>query len=236
MAEPVEPRLAATVLLVRDDPFEVLMVRRAAGGSFASAMVFPGGVVDRDDGNPRWNAYVTGVEGLSRAEQALRIAALREVFEETGLLILAGGSGKPACNASDFHAVVVASGGRLPLDTLVPFARWITPEGAAKRWDTHFFLCAAPVGQEPVCDAVETVAVEWVDPARVVSATRKIVFPTRLNLARLAESSNVSEAFAAAAARPLVTVLPKMERRAEGLYSVIPAEAGYAETEGLIAL
>lgn len=242
MSDPVAPRPAATVLLVRDDPFEVLMVRRAEGGSFASALVFPGGTVDGEDGGEDWLPLVTGAEGIDAAERAIRIAALRELFEEVGLLVArdaAGAEVGPSACEGDFRAVVAASGGRLPLDALVPFARWITPEIAPKRWDTHFYLCVAPRDQEARCDAVETTAAEWRAPGDVLAlgraGERKIVFPTRLNLARLAESGSVAEAYVAAAARPRIAVLPKADRRPDGVYAVIPTEAGYAETEGLMA-
>lgn len=239
-ASPARP--SATVLLVRDDPFEVLMVRRHAAATFADALVFPGGVVEPEDDGVHWAAVATGGAALSPAERALRIAAFRETWEEVGVLI-----GHPADAASalahqmrdgpPFGAALDALGLRLDLDALVPFAHWITPEMASKRYDTHFFLARAPHEQAGCCDGQETVALEWIAPrtlldrADVTEAHGKLMFPTRLNVARLAQSGSVDDALAQARARPRFTVLPRHERRAEGNVFVIPAEAGYDETE-----
>jgi len=131
--------------------------------------------------------------------------------------------------------LVAATGGKLPLGALAHFGHWITPEGPPKRFDTHFFLAEAPAGQEATCDGGETVALEWVTPcdvlARAADGDLSILFPTRMNLKRLAESETVAEAIAAARARPRFTVMPRPERREGGTAVVIPAEAGYGVTE-----
>ncbi len=234
---PVTPRPAATILLVRDDPFEVLMVRRTEKAFFSAALVFPGGTVEEDDRHEDWRTHVTGVAGLDEEERAFRIAAFRETFEECGLLIARDGEerGIAPVPGGEFAAVIRSSGGRLPLDALVPFGHWITPEPSPKRYDTRFYLCAAPRGQVAVCDGGETVALEWVRPvdalARAAAGERSILFPTRLNLKRLAESSDVASALEAARARKPFTVRPRVEKRPGGIVVVIPAEAGYGETE-----
>jgi 8-oxo-dGTP pyrophosphatase MutT (NUDIX family) len=241
-APPVVPRPSASLLLVRDDPFEVLMVRRAAETFFPAALVFPGGVVDESDHDEAWLPLVSGADRLDSSERALRIAALREAFEESALFVAHDGRGAalpppPGCATDDFRALVTASGGHLPLEALAPFGHWITPAASPRRYDTHFFLCAAPDGQEAVCDGAETVALEWVRPsvalARAEAGEREILFPTRMNLRRLAESDTVADALAAARARPRFTVEPRAERRAEGLAMLIPEEAGYGVTEEL---
>jgi 8-oxo-dGTP pyrophosphatase MutT (NUDIX family) len=242
MSDALPIRAAATLLLVRDDPFEVLMVRRSATGSFPSAMVFPGGTVDAEDYDSAWMALTIGGEGLTDDERALRIAGFRETFEEVGLLLAVDAEGDPvapaAGAASGFREVVEASGGRLPMDALVPFARWITPAGRGRRFDVHFFLCVAPAGQVAVCDGPEIIAPEWIAPGDAIALSergeRDVVFPTRLNLLRLDESSSVSDALAAAQDRPSYTVRARLENRADGVYSVVGAEAGYPETEGRI--
>ncbi|MET0371125.1 MAG: NUDIX hydrolase [Sphingobium sp.] len=235
----VVPRPAATILVLRDDPFEVLMVRRHGNGMFASALVFPGGLVDPGDRDERWTSLVSGAGGLEAEERALRIAAYRETFEESALLLARDPSGRsvpcPGDGDMAFIDIVAASGGTLPLDDLVRFGHWITPEGAPKRFDTHFFLARAPEGQDAICDGGETVALEWVTPrdvlARAADGDLSILFPTRMNLKRLAESETVADALAAARARPLFTVMPKPERLPDGIVVRIPAEAGYGETE-----
>ncbi|MBJ7375300.1 NUDIX hydrolase [Sphingobium sp.] len=232
-------RPAATILLVRDAPFEVLMVRRHPEQTFSSALVFPGGTVDESDRADDWLDLVTGGEALDSGERALRIAALRETFEETAILLARDADGRPVPCVStardDFRAVVAESGGTLWLDDLVKFGHWITPVNGPKRFDTHFFLAAAPDGQEAKCDGGEAVALEWASPdailARASAGERSILFPTRMNLRRLAESDTVDAALAAARARSVFTVLPRVERREGGMAVLIPHEAGYGETE-----
>lgn len=237
MSAPTPPQPAATVLLVRDDPFEVLMVRRPPTGSFRDALVFPGGMVDPADADAAWCALIDDADGMAIAERAVRIAALRETYEETGLLIVAPGDGgsAPAPPGADFRAAVRARGGRLPLQALVPFAHWITPEVSARRWDTRFFIAAAPPDQTAVHTGDELAAIEWIAPAtmlaRDAAGEEALLFPTRLNLARLAESGCVADALAAARRRPAFTVLPRVERRGDGVALLIPAEAGYGIVE-----
>jgi 8-oxo-dGTP pyrophosphatase MutT (NUDIX family) len=246
MNETVKPpatlRLAATMLLLRDDPFEVLMVRRSErhGDQFSSALVFPGGVVDPEDRDVAWLDHVEGAEGLSDEERALRIAGCRETFEEAGILLARDAQGAcpvpgAAIGGQSFHALIRALDARLVLDDFAHFAHWITPEMAPRRFDTHFFLCRAPDGAEAVCDGQETVALEWGEPAELLrranAGETHIVFPTRVNLMRLAESRDVASALAAARARPRFTVLPQPVRHESGLTVVIPAEAGYGVTE-----
>lgn len=235
--EPAVPRPAATILVLRDDPFEVLMVRRHGNGPFASALVFPGGLVDPADHDEAWSSLLLGADGMRPDDRALAVAACRETFEEAGLLLARDDAGRsvPGAAGGTFRAVVAASGGRLPVGGLVPFGHWITPASAPKRFDTHFFLAPAPAGQEAVCDGDETVALEWVPPrhvlARAAAGDLSILFPTRMNLKRLAESDDVATAIAAARARPRFTVTPVTEPREGGTAVLIPAEAGYGETE-----
>ena len=236
MSEPAALRLAATVLLGRDDPFEVLMIKRNEKQHFASALVFPGGAVDADDAAEAWLGRVSGAEGLSAHERALRIAACRELYEEVGVVAaeVQARSAGPAKGAS-FADALAALGVTLSLQQLQPFGHWITPEGVPKRYDTHFFLCPAPAGAAPVCDGEEAVSMEWIAPREAFrqgdEGERAVLFPTRMNLKRLAESNDVAGALAAAAARPKFTVTPKFERRETGTIVVIPAEAGYGVTE-----
>lgn len=230
---PPAPRLSATVLLLRDDPMEVLMVRRRAGSVFDSALVFPGGVVEPEDGSDDWSSLVGGADGLTPEQRSLRIAAFRETFEETGVLVLEGGDARSRVGAR-FKDLVAGSGGRLPLGALVPFGHWITPVVAPRRFDTHFFLCAFPEGEEPRSDNREVVGLEWITPqaavAQAAAGDTAILFPTLMNLKRLAESTCVEDALAAARARTPVTVLPTVARVAGGSTITIPAEAGYPDT------
>ncbi len=230
-----EPRRSATVLVLRDDPFEVLMVARAARGAFASALVFPGGAIDADDADPAWTDLVDDLGGAPD-EDALRIGAIREVWEETGILL--GGGASPARKPGLAFRDALGRRAGLRLDALTPFGHWITPAVEVRRFDTHFFLARAPRDQVAVPDGSETLSVEWMSPPRAVelaqSGERPIIFPTMLNLARLAESSSSEEAIATARERPPVTVQPVITVEAGGGRRItIPVEAGYPLSEWL---
>jgi 8-oxo-dGTP pyrophosphatase MutT (NUDIX family) len=235
MEDPKAFRVAATVLVLRDDPFEVLMVRRHAKATFASRLVFPGGVIDPGDSDAEWDALTTGTDGLTPDERALRICALRETWEEASILLaLDAGSPPEGMTDAPFRDVVKASGGRLALDRLHPFGHWITPVVEPRRFDTHFFLASAPADQIATVDGGETIALEWRSPSIVTGDEESFMFPTLLNLRRLAESTDSGSAFATADARTIFTVQPHAELRENGdLYIVIPSEAGYGVTEHL---
>jgi 8-oxo-dGTP pyrophosphatase MutT (NUDIX family) len=250
---------AATVLLVRDAPdLHVLMVERRHEIDFASgALVFPGGKAHTDDLDPAWADFCDGViTGEPPEIQALKIAAIREAFEESGLLLArpmsARGVGAPmveaggfpettarraaiAAGAASFLQAVAADGLALALDALTPFAHWITPKGMPKRFDTHFYLAVAPHAQEALCDECETVEAVWLSPqealAQGASGARKVMFPTRLNLELLAQAGDTTAAAAAARARPIVTVEPWVEK-VDGVAMLrIRPDAGYGSIE-----
>ena len=237
---PPEARLAATMVLVRDDPFEVLLVRRHAKAVFASALVFPGGVVDDDDYSAEWMPLLASGADLPDQERAIRIAGIRETFEETALLLATRPDGSPVDQPdrtdTPFIDIVRACEGRLRLDDVQHFGHWITPEISPRRFDTHFLLAQAPPRQQAVADGGETVELEWASPAEVIERARtdarSIMFPTLLNLMRLAESTDTATALAAAQGRLPYTVLPVVETRDDGTtVAVIPPEAGYGITE-----
>jgi 8-oxo-dGTP pyrophosphatase MutT (NUDIX family) len=244
---PVTPAPSATVLLARDQPaFEVLMVKRHHKIDFASgALVFPGGKAEPGDGDPAWESYATGWDQAGGVEQALKISAIREAFEESGVLLARTPDGAPWCaepragEARDavtrgerrFIDLVRDLDLRLDLRAMAVYARWITPKNMPKRFDTWFFIATAPKDQLAACDGWETVDAEWIAPAealRLASAgERKIIFPTRMNLQLLAESRSPDEAIAAARARRLVVVEPQVEQRDGEPFLVLPPDAGY---------
>jgi len=240
MTTATQPRVAATILVVRDDPFEVLMIARHADQDFSSALVFPGGLVDASDADDAWLPYISDTEGLAAEARALRIAAFRETYEECGLLLARRRDGTlfdgpvPSA-AADFRELVERCDVVLPLQDLVHYAHWITPDIVPRRYDTHFFLAKAPAGQVACCDGKEAVDATWVQPqaalAQAASGARKIIFPTRMNLGMLAQSSDVNGALAASRARTVHTVRPRVEKRETGTFMVIPEGVGYSETE-----
>lgn len=245
---------AATILLVRDAPaLEVLMVQRHHQIDFVpGALVFPGGKTAKADHDEAWAAQCDGFELPHRA---LRICAIREAFEESGILLArpagARGAGAPLAPAAmtlaiadkreavdkgeaNFLDVVRGAGLVLALDVLTPYAHWITPLGLPKRFDTHFYIASAPHDQVAACDGREAVDACWIAPsaalADVAEGRRKIIFPTRLNIEMLAASSSVATAIEASRTRRIVTVEPKIVREPDGMVLTIPADAGYSVT------
>lgn len=249
-------RPAATALILRDGPdgIEVFMVVRHHEIDFASgALVFPGGKVDAADADAAWDGLVAeaAADGLDRA---FAVAALRETFEEAGILIARPRGSAALVGAAEAHRIMTADRAgeaarfidlvrdanlMLAMDLLVRFAHWVTPEGLPKRYDTHFFLVAAPVEQAGAHDGSESIEGFWIRPVDALrdarEGRRSVVPATRLNLQRLSQSATVAEAVAAARASSIVTVMPKVRRNPDGSRTLqIPAEAGYGVSELLI--
>jgi 8-oxo-dGTP pyrophosphatase MutT (NUDIX family) len=256
MPEPASPRPSATVLLLRDGArgLEVLMVERHHQIDFvAGALVFPGGAVDATDADPALAARCTGVAGLPDGERALRVAAIRETFEEAGVLLARRRRAAALVDAGTLrgieerHRAALHAGARslaevaeqedleLACDALVPFAHWITPLFMPKRFDTWFFLVEAPADHVALHDGRESVDSLWITPddadAERRAGRRSIIFPTLLNLRKLGRAHSVAEAVAAARREPIVTVLPRVEKRGETPTMVLPADAGYELVE-----
>lgn len=244
--EPAETKVAATILLLRDTPeFQVLMVKRHQQIDFASgALVFPGGKTHAGDQDPAWADHCNGWDLFDDAQRTLRIGAIREAYEEAGILLAEGLDGSDFAEVCDpdvrsavdrgeqaFIDVVRDLGVRLRLDALAVFARWITPTMMPKRFDTWFYAVRAPADQVAAADGREAVDAEWIAPAEILrladAGERTVIFPTRMNVQLLAEASNAEACVAQAEARTLVPVLPVVEVRADGRYLVIPPDAGY---------
>lgn len=251
-----EPKPAATVLLLRDQPeFQVLMVKRHHQIDFASgALVFPGGKTHAGDSDERWAGHSLGWDKLNALQRTLRIGAIREAFEEAGILLAQRADGTPfeaACDPSvrsavdagetAFIDIVRDLGVKLRLDDLVVFARWITPAMMPKRFDTWFYALHAPPGQLAACDGRETVDAEWIAPVEAVrlasAGERTIIFPTLMNLRLLAEAKSARDCLDRARARKLVTVLPEVSVQNGERVLVIPPDAGYGDaTQPLSAM
>lgn len=246
---PAAVRPAATILLLRDTPsFEVLMVERHHQIDFASgALVFPGGKWHDGDHDPAWLEHlVGGGDALDSDQRALRIAAIREVFEEAGVLLARRGGEMISGEAAPMETRQAVDRGELPfldvvrnldakldLDSLTVFARWITPVMMPKRFDTWFYIAKAPEDQLAACDGRETVDAVWIEPGEALrmaeTGQRKVIFPTRMNVQLLAEAASADDAIAQARARTLVTVLPQIEDRPGGKVLTLPLDAGYGD-------
>ena len=246
--QPAETKPAATILLLRDEPqFEVLMVKRHHQIDFASgALVFPGGKTHAGDDDPAWAEHCIGWDQFDPVQRGLRIAAIREAYEEAGILIAAGLDGAHFAEVCDpqvraavdrgetaFLDVVKDLGVRLRLDALTVFARWITPTMMPKRFDTWFYAMRAPADQVAAADGREAVDAEWIAPAEVLrladAGERTVIFPTRMNVQLLAEATSAADCVARADQRELVTVLPVVEVRDGARFLVIPPNAGYGD-------
>ena len=210
MTVAVPTRDGATVMLVRDGhheerPLEVFMLRRHPSTAFGSVHVFPGGVVDASDHDPALEPFCPGLDDADASEQlgipsggrAFWVAAVREAFEEAGVLLAGPASGgyvrfdgSPSVEARfDDHRRALNAGGRSFLQVLAAehlvltladvryMAHWITPEGEPKRFDTRFFLARAPEGQAYAHDDGEIIGSEWVRPADALQRHRAGDFP-----------------------------------------------------------
>jgi 8-oxo-dGTP pyrophosphatase MutT (NUDIX family) len=255
MAEIVKPRPASTILLLRDavarKEIEVFMMVRHYEIDFNSgALVFPGGSVDKGDNEIIANpALYSGGEGMEAGELSFRIAAIRETFEESGILLArptgsktlvdAGRAGEietahrtALCESKiSFLNVLTETGMVLALDELVPYAHWITPEGMPKRFDTWFFLAAAPPEQLGAHDGKESTDSIWVSPREALEGGEtgrfKLPFPTTRNLIKLGKQGSVKAALDDSRGKSVVTVTPVMTRTDAGRQLRIPLEAGY---------
>jgi 8-oxo-dGTP pyrophosphatase MutT (NUDIX family) len=185
---PVAPRPASTVVILRDgaEGIEVFMVERHRQIDFASgALVFPGGKVDPEDSDAAWGELAA--QAPAAPDRSLFVAAGRETFEEAGLVLARQRGTRDIVDADAAHRlvdrhragllkgeatfvdIVRSEGLELALDLMVPFAHWITPERIPKRFDTHFFLIAAPVVQLGAHDGSESVEGLWITPQRALS-------------------------------------------------------------------
>lgn len=180
----VPPIPAASVIVLRDAPLEVLMIRRHSKSSFVpDAWVFPGGVVEPSDDD--------GTE-----LGTMRIAAARELFEESGIWL-----GTPLADAESKRRQLLAGEitfaslldeSPIDFDKLVWTSRWITPVGVPKRFDTYFFLAAVDRNAIASAENVEAVEVIWIPPAEAIEKLQ-IVFPTQKNLEALAGFTSAEE-------------------------------------------
>lgn len=199
----VEAVPAASVLVLRDEPLRVLMMRRPEHASFVpDAWVFPGGMAEPGDGD------LARELGDASTLGAMRVAAARELFEETGLWL-----GEQLENAEQKRRRLLAGSltfrqllSEAPLDfsQLVWTSHWITPVGIPKRFDTYFFLAKAPADALATIESDEAVEIAWLTPDEALG-NLKMVFPTIKNLEALAGFASVDEAIAA---RQGVTVTP----------------------------
>lgn len=227
---------AATLVVWRDSANgpEILVVERSARMAFAAgAIVFPGGRVDEAD---RALAAAYGRPG-----DAAKVTAIRETVEETGvapaILGLAGSQAgldmqRALHEGADFAQLLSNLGLELDFDELVPFARWMPAFKQPRKFDTLFYLGAAPEGQwTPHPQEGECVAAEWASPTelleRIARGGASAIFPTKRNLERLAQHGSLEAVRADAQAHSLETIVPWVEEIGGEPHVRIPEDRGY---------
>lgn len=266
---PVRP--ASTVLLVRDAPAggepDVFMVRRTLSASFARGMyVFPGGRVDDADGSPDVSGLCDGLDD-SEASERLRIArgglaywvaAIRECFEEAGVLLARRATdpdgalvtfADPDSSARFAEARALVHDGemslselcrreglRLATDAIHYVSHWVTPFGETRRFDTRFFVAGAPAGQDALHDELETIESLWIRPseafARHHSGEVVLMPPTLSNLQLVAGHPSAEAALRAASQVGVPPAIePRLRLADDGrlLAIVMPGEPGYED-------
>lgn len=251
----VPVRDAATVMVVRDgaDGLEVFMLRRTLDAVFAGGLyVFPGGAVDDADRRPevegvcvgRTDAEASAILDVPLGGLAYWVAAIRECFEEAGVLLAVDGDGvirfddPPVAERFNGHRHAVHDGTvrlvdlcgqeglRLDAGGIEYVSHWITPVGERRRFDTRFFVARAPVAQEPLHDDRETIESLWIRPADALDAFERrelaMIPPTLANLRFLVEHDTADAALAAAAVLPPpVAIQPKLAVDEDGKVRVV---------------
>jgi len=235
---------AATLVIMRPSegggPDEILMVKRSTTMAFAAgAVVFPGGRVDPDD-------YLVARQHapeLEEADGAARVAALRETLEETGLAV--GWPGLADGDVPDVRRALLAGtllsdmlaarGDRIALDSLVPFARWCPNFKEARTFDTRFYAVTAPPhSHELTVEEAEHSHIFWATATNTLamadSGEVSVIFPTRRNLERLAQTPDFARFSDHARQFPIDLVTPWIEDRDGQAFLCIPGHLGYPVT------
>ena len=247
--EPATPRPAATILLLRDgeDGLQVLMTRRSETASFApGAYVFPGGALDESDGSERARALSAVRSSQTDEQRAFSVAAIREAFEELGVLLVYRPDGGVASQVdvdmlerstdADFLAQLEDGGYRMAVDRVWWLCQWITDRDLPKRFDARFFIAPMPPGQHPVADEGETFEPVWISPRHALERHERgdffMIFPTIRTLRRLADMPSVDDVLRACSAdRPLWVSSPRGGRLGGDVERFSEHEPPYGELE-----
>ena len=253
MTPGTEPRQAATVLLLRDGThgLEVYVLRRTRGMPFAGGMTaYPGGGVDPRDGDteiawagPPPAAWAEAFGCDERTARELVCAAVRETFEEAGVLLAGSADGRTvvpdvsgddweeqrrALLTRDLSLAELLAGRDLAVrsDLLRPFAHWITPPVEPRRYDTKFFAAALPPGQHARDVSGEADEASWLPPdralAEMTAGTRPMLPPTIHTLGQLAPFADVAAALAGSPPESLQPISPSFEETPDGRWAVLP--------------
>ena len=249
---PVPAKPAATIVLLRDSPskMEILLLKRDSSASFVpGAYVFPGGGVDPTDWSKKMLTNVAGLptetaaarlnlSGTSPPAIAYYLAALREAFEETGILVGVGPNVQAPPTASEnvevealrnrlmegsvsFSEVLEVLSCRIDGSSIEYLAHWITPEREPRRFDTRFFAARVQGNAEPIFDPREMTEALWLNPKEALSrnqaGTLPMIFPTIDTLQRLADYRTVGDALRGIGSATIPTLMPKLVLTEEGV-------------------
>ena len=253
MTDPKPATPASTLVLLRESggSYEIFMVERAKTMAFAGGMMaFPGGKVDASDmalaANP---GLAPGFAALDPVDAAARIGAVRETFEEAGVLLTRGPSvadevrnewqPRITRHDADFGEFLAVVGHVLDPDLLIPFAHWCPPPNLDnRRFDTRFYLAVMPDSETALHDGGESVESHWVHPgeaiARAARGETMLIFPTERNLERLAQFATVSAVIDHARTTPVRLVQPAVQQIDGELWLTIPDGIGYPVTRATL--
>jgi 8-oxo-dGTP pyrophosphatase MutT (NUDIX family) len=234
----MEPQAAATVMIGRDGGagIEFFMLRRSSRSVFMpDVFVFPGGRVEAQDRTPAAGRQLAG--GTQALDPAFAYAAIRETFEECGLLFASGpvdqralatARGRILAGACTFGDMLDELGACADAGALRYFSRWITPPSETRRFDTHFFVARAPAGQAAQADTVETHDGVWISAddalARRSSGTFALIYPTIKHLERVAGFTSLTALLEYTARKPIHPIEPSAED--DHTFTIPPALEG----------
>ncbi len=254
---------AATVILLRD-PYRVFMVRRELTQNFlAGVCVFPGGKMDEQDRDEDLAVLARGMDGAqARAllnepdldectALGLFCAAIRELFEEAGILLAYTSNGslidftdqdtrkryndyRKAIHEKELSLKDLARQENLTLavDSLLPYSRWIAPGAVKKRFDTRFFLCRLPLGQKTDYDPVELMSYEWRTPGEILrqanSGEIKLIPPTLKTIHELSSFDCIDRLYRYVQSRPIYPILPEVYAEDDSIVMKLPHDPEYS--------
>lgn len=255
----VPPKDAATVVLMRDRDeggFEVFFVKRSAGSKFmGGAYVFPGGKVDATDSDvsglrvvgrtPAGAAEALAESSNADAAIGFFIAALRETFEEAGVLLASIDNvdvlpelRKKLLAGATFASVVNEANATLRVDALVPLSRWVTPTAESRRFDARFFMARAPNNQVAMHDNYETTESAWLTPAEALRRAERLEIllppPTLRTLELIRNLKSVDEAIATCGAGVVPYVCPIFKNDDGVPTLILPGDAEHPEIKRAI--
>jgi len=245
---------ASTVIVLReaDGDIETFMLcRHHQSGFMGGAHVFPGGKVDPGDRDPRWQSRVSQTaEDITKrlgetdadAGLGLLIAAVRETFEEAGLLLASTDRGvdlaamrKQLHGGASFLDLADEADMQIDSAALTPYARWVTPKMESRRFDTRFYIAVLPEGQSASHDGTETTSADWLRPARAIedmlAGRIKLAPPTVRTLHWMAAFDDAESMIAAASSRKPPLVRPRLVTGDGAWFLALPGDPAHPESE-----